>query len=147
MEMTIALRLVMSIVLALIGIYLFICAVRVKGSVYMNPALQRTKHYDKYITYVRVVCFVLPTLFLINLVLCTYSYLAQHRLQNSSGADAGVAAELLETAKGAYTAASISLITVIAAVVIVILIAAFITGSMSSSVVSEKLDKNAFRKD
>lgn len=147
MEMTIALRLVMSTVLAFIGIYLFICAVRVKGAVYMNPALQRTRHYDKYITYVRVVCFVLPTLFLVNLVLCTYSYFAQHRLQNSSGAHADVVTELLETAKGAYTAASVSLIAVIAAVVIVILIAAFITGSMSSSVVSEELDENAFRKE
>lgn len=63
---SIGLRLILSIVLFLGGIYLLICAITVKGSVYSNSTLHHTKYYNKYIKLVRIFCFILFGMFTLN---------------------------------------------------------------------------------
>ena len=146
---TIAIRLILGIILFIIGMYLFICAVRVKGFVYINTPLQDTKYYDKYVKFVRVCCFVLPAIFSVNLVLSSMSFASCYKYQTAylQNADYEILEKLNAVAETQYGAATLSLVASLFSVIIMLLIIAVITGALTSGVRKEKLSEAAFKKN
>lgn len=146
---TVAIRLTFSIVLMLFGLYMLMCGIRRKGLIYSNPALHDSEHYDAYAGMVRVFCFILPCVFLANLIVSFMSFSAQNRLErfmlsnDAQGYYAG-----LDYAKKMYSTATVTLIVSIAAVVIMIAAATLVTAIHSGDKNGEKLsgDHPAFRK-
>lgn len=146
---TIAIRLAVAIIFFIIGIYMFICAVKVKGFIYSNESLHHTKYYDKYISFVRGSCFVVPVMFTVNLICNSLSFAAQYALSSDKGFEEAVFAEMLKRAEGWYSVSTVTLILSITLVIAVILYAVYYTGKYAPIARSESLSGShpAFKKN
>ena len=150
MLFTTALRFTLALVLFLIGLYLLVCAVRVKGFVYMNSIVQESKYYNRYVNFVRIFCFILPLAFAVNLVFGIMSFASESaltELKSMNPFDPSLQ-ELSNTSQQHYAMTTASLIVSISLVVLMLCIIAVFTGAASSGIKKESLsgDHPAFRK-
>ncbi len=146
---TIAIRLAVAVIFFIIGIYMFICAVKFKGFIYSNESLHHTKYYDKYISFVRGSCFVVPVMFTINLVCCSMSFATQYALSPDKVFEEAVFNEMLARTEIWYGVSTVTLILSIALVIAVILYAVYYTGKYAPIARSESLSGShpAFKKN
>lgn len=148
MNEIIGLRLALSIVFFLFGLYLLRCGIRVKGIVYSNENLHQSSFYETYVKVVRVFCFALPAVFTANAVCNALVFGYNNQLSNQETISVADYNAIQATIKGWYNISTVTLAASIGAVIIMLFVTTYLTSRYMPSIDSEKLSDNhpAFKK-